>query len=476
MAKFLDLNGLSELWAKISQKFQKKITALGILKGDGNGGVTVAEMQEVTLVDLPDISVKQDKIDATGILKGTGDGNVEAAVPGTDYLAESDLFICTVTASGTSYTADKTPQQIITAVSAGKIAVATLKSAVYFLAAGNTQFVHFARTNGATAETLRVMATGAAALTTTNLQQSALITDLEANKTGNTTYPSSKAVWDATPHPDTKTDEQTQPVSMDSDGKLWTAPSSDPDVFTGADATTAGSTGIVPAPAAGTQSRYLKGDGTWADLPSASTGARGITYLVDAINRTDTDKAVTPRALNEVRQMIPSVSNTLGTNADIVPSEKAVSDALTGYLKTAVFTATCTKDTDQPTEGVMTYTPDCTFEEMIAACNSGKAIELICNLTFRLLKVVGSTGAIFTLIGPASNLSAQTAIWVSATNKVNVTIAAIAKEDLIKTYLNRSGWVNTANTDYTTYMARGEALFDAETTPSLNGAIAWQYE
>ena len=36
--------------------------------------------------------------------------------------------------------------------------------------------------------------------------------------------------------------------------------------------------------------------------------------------------------------------------------------------------------------------------------------------------------------------------------------------------------VHAADTAYTTYMARGEALFAQETTPTVNGAIAWQYE
>lgn len=40
------------------------------------------------------------------------------------------------------------------------------------------------------------------------------------------------------------------------------------------------------------------------NLPSASTGARGITYLVDSYTRTDTDKAATPRALNNVYKLV----------------------------------------------------------------------------------------------------------------------------------------------------------------------------
>ena len=45
----------------------------------------------------------------------------------------------------------------------------------------------------------------------------------------------------------------------------------------------------------------------------------------------------------------------------------------------------------------------------------------------------------------------------------------------INTRLNRTTNVNASDSNYTTYMARGEALFSTETTPSVNGCIAWQY-
>lgn len=51
-----------------------------------------------------------------------------------------------------------------------------------------------------------------------------------------------------------------------------------------------------------------------------------------------------------------------------------------------------------------------------------------------------------------------------------------AKPTDITTKLNRTTAVNELDANYTTYMARGEALFSSETTPSINGAIAWQYE
>ena len=39
-------------------------------------------------------------------------------------------------------------------------------------------------------------------------------------------------------------------------------------------------------------------------LPNASTGSRGITYLVDSYTRTDTDKAATARAVNAVYKLV----------------------------------------------------------------------------------------------------------------------------------------------------------------------------
>lgn len=39
--------------------------------------------------------------------------------------------------------------------------------------------------------------------------------------------------------------------------------------MTGASASAAGKSGLVPAPAAGAQSKYLRGDGTWAEIPAA---------------------------------------------------------------------------------------------------------------------------------------------------------------------------------------------------------------
>jgi len=67
-------------------------------------------------------------------------------------------------------------------------------------------------------------------------------------------------------------------------------------VFTGASASTAGTKGTVPAPAAGDEGKFLKGNGTWANPPSPSvmTGAdgtnAGTSGLVPAPAATDNTK------------------------------------------------------------------------------------------------------------------------------------------------------------------------------------------
>ena len=48
--------------------------------------------------------------------------------------------------------------------------------------------------------------------------------------------------------------------------------------------------------------------------------------------------------------------------------------------------------------------------------------------------------------------------------------------DLRSQSLNRTTAVNGADTNYTTLMARGTSLHNAETNPAVNGAICWQYQ
>ena len=64
------------------------------------------------------------------------------------------------------------------------------------------------------------------------------------------------------------------------------------------------------------------------------------------------------------------------------------------------------------------------------------------------------------------------------TGAVNLTASEFgaATTNDIYAALNRTNAVDFSNSNYTTYMARGEALFSYGNTPSANGTIAWQYE
>lgn len=91
-------------------------------------------------------------------------------VRATTELQPDILFVCTVTASGSSYTCDKTSAQILTAASAGKIPIAVYNNAVYFLAGGNQMFAKFTRLSSDTSEVLTVTMTGIASFQTVILQ------------------------------------------------------------------------------------------------------------------------------------------------------------------------------------------------------------------------------------------------------------------------------------------------------------------
>lgn len=75
---------------------QPSVTATGLLKGDGDGGITAAAVGTDYQAPLAagmdyatpsQVAEKQDAIAVSGILKGDGAGNISAAAAGTDYQA-----------------------------------------------------------------------------------------------------------------------------------------------------------------------------------------------------------------------------------------------------------------------------------------------------------------------------------------------------------------------------------------------------
>lgn len=125
---------------------QAKITASGILKGDGSGGVTAAAAgtDYATPESLPEPSdtppvmdgaaaagtlatyargdhkhpadtSRQEKITASGLLKGDGNGGVSAATKGTDYAGASETVTATLLAA--NWTGDAAPYSYTLTVS-----------------------------------------------------------------------------------------------------------------------------------------------------------------------------------------------------------------------------------------------------------------------------------------------------------------------------------------------------------------------
>ena len=92
---------------------------------------------------------------------------------------------------------------------------------------------------------------------------------------------------------------------------LKTAPVTSVNGKTGVVQLTADDVGALEKPETMTGNKWFKTDRNGAvglsDLPGATTNTKGITWLVNDYTRTDTDKAVTPKALNDVYKLIPSI-------------------------------------------------------------------------------------------------------------------------------------------------------------------------
>lgn len=134
---------------------QPTITATGLLKGNGAGGVTAASAgtdyqspltagtDYATPTQLAD---KQAKITATGLLKGDGDGGITAAAAGTDYQAPltagtdyappSQSITATLTAAGWADNAQTLTVSGVTAATNGLLRIAKNATTEQFIAWG----------------------------------------------------------------------------------------------------------------------------------------------------------------------------------------------------------------------------------------------------------------------------------------------------------------------------------------------------
>lgn len=146
-----------------------------------------------------------------------------------------DVLLCTISGAGTSanpFTCDKTTAQIYEAAQAGKqvcIVTGGIFLPLSFADESISRFTKVTSTdtlNGMQgyATLVTVQSNGKVSVKQTGLEQTSNKVDTISASSTVAEYPSAKAVWDAIPHPEAKTDAMTQAVGKDADGKLWTAP------------------------------------------------------------------------------------------------------------------------------------------------------------------------------------------------------------------------------------------------------------
>lgn len=88
-----------------------------------------------------------------------------------------------------------------------------------------------------------------------------------------------------------------------------------PGVMTGAGASSGGVAGLVPAPASGQQGRFLRGDGTWAEvvtsidpMTGATASTAGTAGLVPAPSAGDQNKVLKGNGNWEVMTMLEGLT------------------------------------------------------------------------------------------------------------------------------------------------------------------------
>lgn len=131
------------------------------------------------------------------------------------------------------------------------------------------------------------------------------------------------------------------PVELNGSGQMyvnvpWTDNNTTYSAMTGATSSAAGAAGLVPAPAAGKQAQYLRGDGTWATPTNttysvATTSANGLMSSTDkskldgiasGANKTTVDSALSSTSTNPVQN---KVVNSAISNLNTLVGDTAVS-------------------------------------------------------------------------------------------------------------------------------------------------------
>lgn len=131
------------------------------------------------------------------------------------------------------------------------------------------------------------------------------------------------------------------------DGTWQTPPNTTYSTFKAATASVAGGSGLVPAPAAGENDEYLRGDGTWATPPNttytnatsskaglmSSTDKAKLDGIASGANKTTVDTALSTSSTNPVRNSV--VTNALNGKASTSHTHGAATTSTAGFMSAA---------------------------------------------------------------------------------------------------------------------------------------------
>lgn len=240
----------------------------------------------------------------------------------------------------------------------------------------------------------------------------------------------------------------------------------------------------------------ITADGT-ISVNDASTGQKGVTYLVDSYTRTDTDKAVTPKALNSVYKMLDSYANKKYVDDQIAANDHTI-NKFTFTATAGQSTFTIPFDFDD-SSALTVYYNGIMMKETDNYTVSGKDITLA-GFTAEAgdyLTVMGIEGAAAIDFGQeAANAIAEiNATKKSATTEIN-TIKESATTEINGIKTSAINEINTVKTDTineindvvaglpqdlssimstnktNTMAANGKITMDSTYTPSANGDVA----
>lgn len=146
--------------------------------------------------------------------------------------------------------------------------------------------------------------------------------------------------------------------------------------MTGATSSTAGAHGYVPAPAAGDQEKYLKGDGTWATVQGGSsyTAGNGIDITNDVISA-DTSVLATQTDLAGKQDILTAGTNITIANDTIsasIPIDSALDVSSSNPVENSVVTAALNGKSDKFV--IMKYGESNAWAKFIDAYNNNKIV------------------------------------------------------------------------------------------------------